>query len=76
MNEAYTTVIVDGGWQIGLATQGVRGYLPLGQVFDNQDIVDEIVADLNERLGLSELEALKIVASSIKAQSKERRERA
>jgi len=68
MNEAYTTVIVEGGWQIGLATRGVRGYLPLGGIFDNGDIVDKIVADLNERLGLDAWEALKIVASSIKAQ--------
>ena len=30
MNEAYTTVIVEKGWQIGLATRGVGGYLPLG----------------------------------------------
>jgi hypothetical protein len=68
MNEAYTTVIVEKGWQIGLATRGVGGYLPLGQVFDNQDIADKIVADENDRLGLSEWEVLKIVASSIKHQ--------
>ena len=68
MDTAYTTVIVEGGWQIGLATRGVGGYLPLGGIFDNEDMADKIVSDENDRLGLDTWEALKIVASSIKAQ--------
>lgn len=68
-NKAWTPIILDRGFSLGIATKNEPGYQPLkdstGLTFDSWDEADKIADALNKRLGLSLKDAAKIVASSM-----------
>jgi hypothetical protein len=64
---AYTPVVDEDGYTIGLADRGVAGYTPqpgFGK-FPSWEAARDRAKVENERLGLSELEAFAIVASTM-----------
>lgn len=66
---AFSPVLRDGKWEIGIATEGEKGYTPTGIVFKNQgrDQAIWVCEDLNlEVFDLSIKEAMLIVASSMR----------
>lgn len=79
---AYTAVIEDGKYKLGIAAQGEAGYYRIddtsdaGAPFATYDEAKACADTYNEGLGLNKLEASQIVLSSIGEQNKEERERA
>lgn len=79
---AYTAVIEDGKYKLGIAAQGEAGYYRIddtsdaGAPFATYDEAKACADTYNEGLGLNKLEASQIVFSSIGEQNKEERERA
>ena len=67
-NKAWTPIILDRGFSLGIATKNERGYQPLkdstGLTFDSWDEADKIADALNKKLGLSLEEAANIVIST------------
>ena len=64
---AYTAVIEDQGYKVGLAHQGVKGYeaLPNGQNFPSYADAQQWAEYLNNNNQVTKQEAFKIVASSM-----------
>lgn len=77
---AYTAVIEDGKYKLGIAAQGESGYYRVddtsdaGAPFATHEEAVACAEVYNERLGLTKLEASRIVLSSIGEQNKEDRE--
>ena len=67
-NKAWTPLILDRGFSLGIATKNEFVYQPLkdptGLTFDTWDEADKIANELNKRLGLSLEEAANIVIST------------
>lgn len=78
---AYTAVIEDGKYKLGIAAEGEAGYYRIddtsdaGAPFETHAEAVACAETYNERLGLTKLEASRIVLSSIGEQNKEDRER-
>lgn len=69
---AYVAVIDEkGDVRMGVATEGERGYTPvredsdLGGTYSDYKVATLVADEMNERLGVSREDALKIVASSM-----------
>lgn len=63
---AFTAVIGDGGWQLGVAVANERGYNPLpGKTFKDQAEAKEWADGLNEHIGISDETAAHIVISTM-----------
>lgn len=77
---AYTAVIEDGKYKLGIAAEGEAGYYRIddasdaGAPFATHEEAVACAEVYNERLGLTKLEASRIVLSSIGEQNKEDRE--
>ena len=72
---AWTPIILDRGFSLGIATKNEFGYHPLkdstGLTFDTWDEADKIANELNNRLGLSLEEAANIVISTQTSKERE-----
>ena len=68
IDQVYVAVITDAGASIGIAKQDIRGYFTLDNMpeFKTYDQAMEYADTLNSKLGLSSLEAWKIVASTMR----------
>ena len=68
IDQVYVAVITDAGTSIGIAKQDIRGYFTLDNMpeFKTYDQAMEYADTLNSKLGLSSLEAWKIVASTMR----------
>lgn len=73
---AYVAVVVpDGNYRLGIAKRDEPGYYrigaraDLGGSFESYDAASAAADVLNERLGLSRVDALEIVLSSMRAQN-------
>lgn len=65
---AFTPVMGDYGWQLGIAVSNEAGYSPVPGFFCHADSYDEMADhadDLNRERGFEPLEAGRIVASSM-----------
>jgi|CXWL01.1.fsa_nt_gi hypothetical protein len=71
---AYTAVIHEGGYRLGIAEENVAGYTPvaddsdLGGTYPSLDEAQAVADACNDSLGLDKVEAMKIVLSSMGAQ--------
>jgi len=67
-DQVYVAVITDNGASIGIAKQGVKGYFTLDNMpeFKTYNEAMDHADTLNDKLGVSSLEAWKIVASTIR----------
>ena len=67
-DQVYVAVITENGASIGIAKQGVKGYFTLDNMPEFKTYAEAMdYADtLNAKLGLSSLEAWKIVASTMR----------
>jgi len=68
MDFAFTAVTTDTGSTVGAAVKGERGYSRLSNMpeFTTYDQAQEYADELNTKLGLTTLEAWKIVASTMR----------
>ena len=68
IDQVYVAVITDAGASIGIAKQDIRGYFTLDNMpeFKTYDQAMEYADTLNSKLGLSSLEAWKIVAATMR----------
>ena len=68
IDQVYVAVITDNGASIGIAQQDIRGYFTLDNKpeLKTYDQAIEYADTLNSKLGLSSLEAWKIVASTMR----------
>lgn len=65
---AYTPVMGDYGWQLGIAEANIAGYSPVPGFFCHADTYDEMAAHadaLNAERGVGVEEAMRTVASSM-----------
>lgn len=63
---AYTAVLFDGGWQLGIAVANEQGYNPVGgKTFDTQSEADKWAKGLNEHIGLSAERVASIIISTM-----------
>jgi hypothetical protein len=63
---AFTVVIGDGGWQLGVAVANESGYHPIsGKTFKGRAEADEWADRLNAHIGRDKLAALHIVGSTM-----------
>jgi hypothetical protein len=63
---AFVAVPVNAGWQLAVAVANDRGYCPMkGKTFDKQDTAHQWADGLNEHIGLSTRQALRIVCSTM-----------
>jgi hypothetical protein len=65
---AFTPVMGDYGWQLGIAEANVAGYSPVPGFFCHADSYDEMADhadELNRERGLTDDEAARIIASSM-----------
>lgn len=75
---AFTAVVADEGFGLGVAEQGAPGYWPIPTHLARSpmwEAMNSTAAKLNEHLGLSEKEATDIVTSTMAAQNKRGRRR-
>ena len=72
---AFTGVMHEGKYIIGLAEQDLPGYMPIflmtesgpmGSTFPSYDAASEYAADMNAELGISKEQAIRIVLSSMR----------
>ena len=68
MSQAFTAVITDTGATVGMATQNIKGYYLLDNMpeFKTYAEADAVAEEFNAKMGLSPLEAFKIVASTMR----------
>lgn len=68
IDQVYVAVITDNGASIGIAQKGVKGYFTLDNMpeFETYAKAMDYADTLNDKLGLSSLEAWKIVASTMR----------
>lgn len=70
--KAYVAVVREDGYFLGIAVEGESGYHPMKEGSDHAgdwgdyERVREAAEDLNERLGLSKVDAAIIVASTMR----------
>ena len=69
MEFAFTAIITETGSSIGIAYQDTAGHYTMSNVptFDTYSEAQDYADTMNIKLGLTTLEAWKIVASSMKA---------
>lgn len=63
---AYVAVVREDGSWIGLAERGKRGYIPISGPFQNYNDAQGECTRRNARLGLSEMEALDIIGTTMR----------
>ena len=68
MEFAFTAITTETGASLAIATKGERGYSIMLEVpsFPSYSEADDYANELNAKLGLSTLDAWKIVASSMR----------
>ena len=68
MSQAFTAIITDTGATVGMATQDVPGYYLLDNMpeFKTYAEADAVADEFNAKMGLSKLDAFKIVASTMR----------
>jgi hypothetical protein len=66
MKQAWTSIITDDGFSLGLATEGIRGYMRTSAWFPTYDEATATADRMNQQDGITVLQAHRIVASSIK----------
>jgi hypothetical protein len=62
---AYVVVWCDGGWRLGIAVANEPGYNPVAKIFDKEADAREWAKGLNQHIGLSEDDAIAIIASTM-----------
>jgi hypothetical protein len=68
----FVAVVADPGWRLGVAVANERGYTPTAKTFDNELEAREWAQGLNEHIGLSDDQAIRIVVSTMGGQPYER----
>ena len=68
MSQAFTAVTTETGVTIGMATENIRGYYLLDNMpeFKTYAEADAVAEEFNSKMGLSKLDAFKIVASTMR----------
>jgi len=62
----FVAVVAKGGWQLGVAAANERGYTPIrGKTFDNEKEARAWAQGLNEHIGHTDDEAVRIVVSTM-----------
>lgn len=75
---AYATVVTTSmtTWQVIVVLEGEDGYRPVSEYGERpQDEAEAIARRLNQAIGVSEAEALRILATSIVASNKRKKRR-
>ena len=63
---AYVSVVAVGGWALGVAVANERGYSPIaGKTFKTMDEADAWADGLNEHIGLTREDRIRIVISTM-----------
>jgi len=70
---AFVAVAVKDGWALGVAVANEGGYSPTTKKFDSEQEAREWAQGLNEHIGLSDDEAIRIVISTMGGKPYERR---
>lgn len=64
---AFVAVVEKDGWQLGVAVQGEQGYNPIsGKTFAHKAEAKNWADGLNKHIGLSDIEALDIIGSTMR----------
>ena len=68
MLQAFTAVTTETGVTVGMATENIRGYYLLDNMpeFKTYAEADAVAEEFNATMGLSKLDAFKIVPSTIR----------
>lgn len=66
---AYTAIVENSGWTLGIAEEGFPGYSPMKGTYPDEASARKSAKELNDKLGLTERDALGIIASSFRAQN-------
>ena len=68
---AFTAVTCSEGFQLGVAIENEQGYHALaGKYFDSYNAATEWADSLNRHIGLSEVEAIHIVCSTMRGKTR------
>jgi hypothetical protein len=68
MKQAWTSIITDDGYSIGLATESLAGYMRTSAWFGSEAEATATADRMNQQDGMTVLQAQRVIASSIKAQ--------